>query len=188
MVTSTATTAAATLYDNLINSIGNETTKRKYAYLLDKYMKYQKYDSIENLLPLPSPPQQQDIAKVIESNIIRYVIWLKNDQKLSVISINQYIAAVTHFYAMNDVMLNRKKISRYMGDYIRTNKDRAYTYQEITKLLEFCDERAKALVLLLASSGVRIGSTSNLILRNLKKIDAYRLYQVIIYEGTKEEY
>ena len=34
----------------------------------------------------------------------------------------------------------------YVGDYIRTNKDRAYTIEEIHHLLEFCDERAKALV------------------------------------------
>jgi hypothetical protein len=52
-----------------------------------------------------------------------------------------------HFYAMNDIVLNGKKIGRYMGDYIRSNKDRAYTQKEISQLLTFCDERANAFVI-----------------------------------------
>ena len=76
----------------------------------------------------------------------------------------------------------------YVGDYIRTNKDRAYTIEEIRHLLEFCDERAKALVLLLASTGIRIGAIPDLQLKHLKKIPEYNLYQITIYEGTKEEH
>lgn len=145
-------------------------------------MKYQNYDNnIENLLNNKDP-------KVIESDIIRYIVWLKNDQKLSGVSVSQYITAIIHFYSMNDITLNRKKIGRYMGDYVRPNKDRAYSYKEILKLLEFCDERAKALVLLLSSTGIRIGAIPSLAISHLQKIEEYNLYKVIIYEGTKEEY
>jgi integrase len=93
-----------------------------------------------------------------------------------------------HFYAMNDIVLNRKKISMYVGDYVRANKDRAYTTTEIQRLLEFCDERAKALVLLMASTGIRIGAIPDLQFKHLKKIPEYNLYQITIYEGTKDEY
>jgi integrase len=132
-------------------------------------------------------------TKVIESNIILYIVWLKNEQKLSAITINQYLAAVMHFYAMNDITLNRKKIGRYMGDYIRINKDRGYTYKEISQLIGFCDERAKALVYLLASTGIRIGALPALRLHHLKKISPphqyhHQLYQITVYEGTREEY
>jgi integrase len=166
-------------YDNFINSIKSQVTRDRYVYCLKRYVKYLK-EGGHHLL-------QQD-AKIVESNIIKYVVWLKQDQKLSAITINLYLAAVLHFYAMNDVVLNRKKISRYVGDYIRTNKDRAYTIEEIHHLLEFCDERAKALVLLLASTGIRIGAIPDLQLKHLKKIPEYNLYQITIYEGTKEEH
>jgi integrase len=89
---------------------------------------------------------------------------------------------------MNDIVLNRKKINMYLGEFIRKQKDRAYTTEEIHKLLDFCDERSKALVLLLASTGVRIGSVPGLKLKHLSKIVEYQLYKIVIYEGTKEEY
>ncbi len=76
----------------------------------------------------------------------------------------------------------------YVGDNVRTNKDRGYTTAEIQRLLEFCDERAKALILLLASTGIRRRAIPNLQIKNLKKIPEYSLYQITIYEGTKEEY
>ena len=167
-------------YDNFINSIRSEVTKKQYDYLLKKYMKYQHFDTIDELLPKDH--------KLIETDIIRYIVWLKQDQKLSSISISQYVAAIIHFYAMNDIVLNRKKIGRYVGDYIKTHKDRSYTYSEISQLLHFSDERAKALVLLLASTGVRIGSVPGICLRHLKRITLYQLYQVTIYEGTRDEY
>src|SRR6266496_3238170 len=123
------TTAAE--YDNFINSIRSEVTKKQYDYLLTKYMMFHNYDAIEHLIPADH--------KLIEIDIIRYIVWLKQDQKLSAITISQYVAAIIHFYAMNDIVLNRKKIGMYVGDYIRANKDRGYTYQEIVKLLGFCD-------------------------------------------------
>ena len=171
----------AIVYNNFVNSIKSEVTKHAYNYLLRRYMKFLNYgqDRIDMLMQQP---------KVVESNIIRYIIWLKQEQKLSAITINQYIAAIFHFYAMNDIRLNRKKIAMYIGDYVRTNKDRAYTYEEIKKLMEFCDERLHALILLLASSGTRIGAVPDLCLSHLKKISQYQVYQITLYYGTKNEY
>lgn len=180
MITTTA------LYSNFINSIKSEATKQIYTYCLNRYMQYYHFDKIDQLVKEP-----QESHKIIEANIIQYIVWLKQDQKLSSVSIELYLSAVMHFYSMNDVVLNRKKIGRYIGEQVRKQKDRAYSTEEIHRLLEFCDERSKALVLLLASTGVRIGAISDLQLRHLRKISEYNnnnLYHVTIYEGTKEEY
>lgn len=167
-------------YDNFINSIKSEVTKKQYTYLLKRYMNYLNYGSIDMLLQQP---------KVAETLITHYIVWLKSEQKLSAITVNQYVAAIMHFYAMNDIVLNRKKIGKYMGDYVRSQKDRAYTHNEISRLLDFCDERVKVLVLLLASTGIRIGAISDIRLKHLTKIASYEgLYRLAIYEGTKEEY
>jgi Phage integrase, N-terminal SAM-like domain len=97
-------------YDNFINSIRSDVTKQRYAYLLKRYMKYLKYDSIDKLLV------QQPQPKAVESLITHYIVWLRQEQKLSAITVNQYIAAIMHFYAMNDIVLNRKKIGSGFRD------------------------------------------------------------------------
>lgn len=152
------------LFDNFINSIKSEITKT-YTYLLYRYINFNGNGSgIEGLIQDP---------KVIEGNIIRYIVWLKQDQKLSAITIDQYVYAIMHFYSMNYITLNRKKIGKYMGDYVRPNKDRAYTTEEISKVLGFCDERSKALVLLLASIGILIGAIPSLKLQDAKRITRF---------------
>jgi integrase len=69
-------------------------------------------------------------------------------------------AALKHFYEMNDIVLNWKKINRFIDEKTRTVKDRAYTKEEIRKMLDKCDERKRVMVLLLASTGIRIGALS----------------------------
>jgi integrase len=190
--TTTGITSSSTnglLVNNFINSIKSEATKRLYTYCLNRYIQYYHFDSIEDLFSSDKNKNNRE-PKIIEANIIQYIVWLRQDQKLSSMSVNVYLAAIMHFYAMNDIVLNRKKINMYLGEFIRKQKDRAYTTEEIHKLLDFCDERSKALVLLLASTGVRIGSVPGLKLKHLSKIvaDYYKLYKIVIYEGTKEEY
>jgi len=92
------------------------------------------------------------------------------------------------FYSLNDIVLNRKKISRYFGEYKRAVKDRAYTVEEINKALQTADQRMKLVILLLTSTGQRIGSLSALTLGSLTKIQDYGIYKVTIYEGTNNEY
>lgn len=89
---------------------------------------------------------------------------------------------------MNDVTLNKSKISKYLGERVKAHKDRHYSIEEIEKLLHFCDDRLKAIVLLLASTGVRLGVLSQLRLSNLVVQQQYDLYQITIYENTKDEY
>ena len=100
-----------------------------------------------------------------------------------------YYTALMTFYEINDVNLRKKKIARFLGQQsTRRHKDRAYTIEEIRKILEHADIRSKVLVLLLTSSGIRIGAVSDLRLRHLKRIEEYNLYRITIYENTKDEY
>lgn len=100
------------------------------------------------------------------------------------------IAALHHFYDMNDIAgLNWKKISSFIGENIKTVKDRPYTKEEISKLLDAAqDKRLKIAILLMCSSGLRIGSISELKLGSLEPISRYGIYQITVYENTKQEY
>jgi hypothetical protein len=71
-------------------------------------------------------------------------------------SISTMINAIYHFYEMNDVVLNKKKIKMSIGQTQRKIGDRAYTEEEISKILNVSDFRMKSIVLLMATAGFRI--------------------------------
>ena len=52
-------------------------------------------------------------------------------------------------------------------------KDRPYTIKEISKMLEKADQWGKITILLMCSSGIRVGTLSSLKIRNLEKIDMF---------------
>jgi integrase len=91
-------------------------------------------------------------------------------------------------YQMNDVILNWIKINQYLGENTRKFKDRAYTTEEIQTLLTKADERMRVVILLLSSTGMRIGGAINLKLKHLTKVQKYGLYQIVVYENTTSEY
>jgi integrase len=110
--------------------------------------------SIDDLLSIP--------VKTIQEQIIDYLV--KNK---SYMGKRMTINTLKKFYEMNDVVLNWKKISQYIGEYQRVNKDRAYTHEEIKTLVDSADMRMKVILLLMASSGMRIGAIPDLKLNHV---------------------
>ena len=68
----------------------------------------------------------------------------------------------------------------------RVKKNRGYTHEEIQKLLDIADERIRAVILLLVSSGCRIGAIPILHVRDIEK--SGDVYKITIYENDAEEY
>jgi integrase len=127
--------------------------------------------------------------KIVQSQIIEYAIELKNPpHSLRYATRSQYLAAVMTFYDLNDVALSKKKIYRYLGEEERPIENRGYTSEEIAKMLEVCDERARAIILLLASTGVRIRAIIDLILEDLVIISDYYLYHLRVYSDSNQRY
>lgn len=88
---------------------------------------------------------QSSRHKKIESDIISWLVFLKKVEKLAPITIKGYLAGIMKFYAMNDIIFNRKKLSSYLPlDQKQNDEDRAYTREEIAQLLKFSDERTRA--------------------------------------------
>lgn len=65
-------------------------------------------------------------AKIIESQLIDYIMSLRQDG-ISYFTIKYLLAPIFTFYQLNDVTLNKKKVFRYLGEYKRVVKDKAYT-------------------------------------------------------------
>lgn len=88
------------------------------------------------------------------SNHIIIVSLRKPPYSLRYQTLNLNLSAVVTFYAMNDVSLNRKKVARHPGKPTVAHRDRAYSVDEILRLLQFCDQRSKAIVLLMPATGL----------------------------------
>lgn len=57
-----------------------------------------------------------------------------------------YLSGVTHFYLMNDIELNRKKLAAFLGEATRAVEESPYTKNEIRQLIRLCDSIAKTLL------------------------------------------
>jgi integrase len=68
----------------------------------------------------------------------------------------------------------------------KINKDRGYSHEEIKLLADTGDFRFRALILLLAATGCRIGCIPSLLVRQLEKRG--NVYKITIYENSTEEY
>jgi integrase len=134
----------------------------------------------------PSDMMFNSEVKTIEQHLIEYMVYLKTRILYSTRMV--YCSAVFTFYAMNDITLNKKKLYRYLGEQTRGHRDRAYTTEEISKLLDASDLRLRSIVLFLSSTGCRLGALPLLRFSNLKLFSEFDLYQVTIYETTKDEY
>jgi integrase len=163
------------VYFNFINSIKSEVTKKIYENYIKSFMKFCNVTKFSDLLTKIEPQKQ----------IIKYLISLR-ERGLAFNSLSIYLKAIYHFYEMNDIILNKKKINMFKGEFSRKVVDRAYTHEEIKKILDVSDLRMKSIILLMASAGMRIGAISLLKLRNLEKIDS--VHKITVYEGMNSEY
>ena len=163
------------VYSNFLNSIKSEFTKETYNYHLRRFMNQHKDLTLESFLRLPVPK--------IEQLLINYMVQAKA-KGLSARYINGTLSTIKHLCVMNDVRINERKIGKFLGEQTSMNQDRAYTYEEIRKLLDVCDLRMKTIILLLASTGMRIGALPTLTTHDL---DVSK-HKVTVYAGTKDKY
>jgi integrase len=167
-------------YQNFVDSLRSSRTLKTYNFGLRLFMGFRRVSDVSELL--------KDDPKLIESEIIEYIIYLKNEKKVSYSHRMTSFCAIKHFYRMNDIDMRWFKISKYLGEETRVVKDRAYTTEEIGQILTKADERMRVVVLILASTGMRIGAIPELVLGNLIKSKPHNLYQINVYSGSREEY
>src|SRR5918994_153136 len=171
-------------YRNFIQAVHSAPSRTVYKNSLSLYMKFRNIDSCDVLLT--------EDPKIIQQSLIDYIIYLREELKIASTTINARIAGVKKFYVCNDIELKWSKIKSYVGRNRskRNNgkRDRPYTSMEIIKMLEKADERERVAILLMASTGMRVGALPSLKIRNLERIEKYQLYKITVYENEKEEY
>lgn len=160
------------VYSNFIDSIKSDVTKKIYGYNLRLFMEFCGIDKYDNLIGQ-------------QNRIVEYLMALRK-KKLSYNSICTRLNAIYHFYDMNDISLNKKKIKMFKGEYSRKIVDRAYTHDDIKKTLDVSDLRSKVIVLLISTTGMRIGALPSIRLGSIEKMDS--IYRITVYEGSNSQY
>jgi integrase len=164
--------------NNFLNSIRSKASRKAYLYYFSKYREYNKGDIICN-----------NDRKLIENKIVDFLLSLKKrDSSQNYIRAN--FAAIIHFYTMNDIILNRNKIAKFLySDQKRKGSNTAYTNEQIHKLLHFCDERLKAIILIYVSTGIRLAALTALKIGDLKLTKIMdgesEIYEIAVYQGRR---
>jgi integrase len=162
------------------NSINEEATRDFYTFGLCRFMSFIKATSTHDMLKGDLP--------LIEARIIDYIV--HNKQLVGPGTIRGYLAGPKHFYIMNDKVLNWKKITKYIGKGYKKHEDRAYTAEEIKLLVDAAEPRGKAILLLLASTGMRVGALPLIKRKHLLEVEesGFKFYRITVYPGSREQY
>jgi integrase len=161
-------------------SIKSEYTRVVYTTCLKKYFEFPGSSKFINMTD----------TRKIEDHITDFITSMKKEGK-SFRAIYNYVSAICKYYRMKRVSLDTKHIREYLPEFKKSKKNRPYEYEEIRRLLDIADERMRTVILLLASTGMRIGAIPGLRLRNIEKVEidaATSIYKIMVYEGFKEEY
>jgi len=164
-----------------VSGIKSNATKRYYPLALVRYMHFHGFNSTYSMV-------NKD-HKLIQSDISQYIT---SDNSVKRSTMETYLYVLKTFYIQNDILdINWKKLKSRLGEIQRDNLDHAYTKDQIYKLISYgCTDphRTKAVILLLASSGMRIGAPSGILLKHMKYYENERLFSFIVYAGSNDQY
>jgi len=161
------------------NSIHSEETYRVYKYELDRFISFFKLRNYDSLASMDK--------KMLHTMIEDYVIGKKSQGKARS-TIKTPLSALELFCDTSDLMLNWKKIRRMLPPQKKKSGSKAYTTQQVRKILEFTpDLRNKAIIHFVAASGVRVGALPELQIKSVDEMPE-GCKSITVYAGDKEEY
>jgi site-specific recombinase XerD len=188
---STTTTTARRLSRPIVYKVTtgslSKHTKISYESHINEFLELFKITDIE--------PLKEYSPKLLKQMIIDYIIYLRDVRKLPRGTIKVQLAAVSHFFYMirdddNRLNLDKAKMELPPDEHIR--RDRPYTMEEIQAMLSSgCSRiREKVIILLLTSTGMRIGALHTLKIRDLvpKDTPKGKVYYITVYSSSSQFY
>jgi integrase len=172
--------------------VDSPKTKVEYSRCLNHFLDFIKIHDYQVLLDFS--------LKVIKQIIIDYILWLRDEKpgkKLSRSSIKVYLAAILHFFQINNddfnLTMRHFRIHLPSDDTEVINEDRPYTREEIAQVIENgcnSDLRSKVVILLLCGSGLRMGAISLLRTEDLIPMEykGLNIFKVQVYARTRDRY
>ena len=175
-------------------AIRSPHTKRMYTKRLELFFNYiLKQGSMKEKAREFSKKSKADPAwsTYVINDFMRFQKSRAENGEIAEATLSSFWKPVKLFCDQNDILLNWKKIRRKIPSGRQYANDRPPTREEILKILEYPDRRTKPFVLVLVSSGIRVGAFEYLRWKDIEPIDnkgevvAARLKA---YAGENDEY
>jgi site-specific recombinase XerD len=167
------------VYRNFIGTCRTSSTRYIYKKSLEYFLSYLRLGPEEYVKLLDMD------TKTAQMNICDYISHLRIQKGLASQTVTAYVSAIRKFYIMNDIQLNWDKIHSFKGEEEKRAEDRPYTHSEILTMLQKTMPRNRAIILLMCSGGLRVGSLPPLRVKDLEPINKYNIYKVNIYANSK---
>jgi integrase len=178
-------------YNKFLNSLTKSAyTRKTYRIEFNYYLKDIGLTDPNSLIT-PELLNNTEKIRELEDNLINYISYLQDDKQYSYKYIGVRLSAIFHFYTINRLLINKAYICRFIKKgRKRIHKDSAYTQEQIHQILSVCNLRQRVIILLMASTGMRIGALHLLNLSHAQRvnIENQHIYKIIVYEGEDEEY
>jgi len=180
---------------NFLYALKAPDTRRQYPRRLEYFFEYLGLKGTLKEKCFAFYKQAKDDLRWTQHQLMLYIEYQKERVEKGEIAestINNYYKSIKLFCEMNDILFNWKKIAKGKPQHRDYANDRAPTIEEIKKLLDFPDRRIKVIVLVMLSSGIRVGAWDYLKWKHIIPIkndkDEVIAAKIIVYAGTKEEY
>lgn len=141
----------------------------------------------------PNIQGQIELQRLVEGYVL-HLAERVDKKELKPTSVVTLVPCIKLFLEMNDILLNWKKLNKLLPRSDLVADDEAYSREEIRKMLEFCDLRARIIMLFFASSGMRLGGLAGLKDGDIRPTRAkddpntVTAAHVVVYRGTEDEY
>ena len=162
---------------SFLESIKSQATRELYLKALHDFTKFVGIKP-EDLLT----KSVKDIQIMIEN----YIVDSRSHRVAS--TIDTYLFGIKHFLEMNDIILNWRKLKKFLPDRTKRTGSKAYTDHDVRTILsQSANKKFRALIHFLASSGVRVGSLCELRFRHLEDMK-HGCKSILVYAGDIHEY
>jgi integrase len=171
--TITMQTAQTVQVDLFAESFKSAQTKKVYTFTLNKFVRDNGFTDLCAVEP-----------KIIQNKLIEHVIKLKKAGR-SYSRQNSYICSVKAYCEAWDIEgVNFEKVWKYCSEAVTPHNDVPYSREDIQKMVFKASPRDRAIILLMVSSGCRIGALSELKIRDLVDVPGFSGYKVRVYSDS----
>ncbi|MGI0019716.1 MAG: hypothetical protein ACREAY_04525, partial [Nitrososphaera sp.] len=126
--------------------------------IVERYAPYIKAANGEHR---PNIEGQIELQRLVEGYVLALADRVDKGE-LKPTSVVTLVPCIKLFLSMNDILLNWTKINKLLPRSDLAADDEAYSREDIQKMLNYTDLRGKVIILLLCSSGMRLGGLAGL--------------------------
>jgi integrase len=184
-----------TPYQRFLYALKAPETKRQYPKRIEIFLNFVGISGspIEDKLMILYDRAKSN-GEWLQNALINFIIYQKeraSNGEIKESTIPNYYKPVKLFCDMNDILINWKIVTRGMPRGRSAANDRAPILEEIIQILRYPDVRIKPIILVMLTSGIRVGAWDFLKWKHIIPIyteESIVAAKIIVYAEEREQY